>query len=34
MSFKELAEKLDIFDQERRWTNLSQEDLAKSIMIE
>lgn len=34
MSFKELAEKLDIFDQERRWTNLNPEDLAKSIMIE
>lgn len=34
LSFKELAEKLDIFDQERRWTNLSPEDLAKSIMLE
>ena len=34
MSFKELAEKLDTFDQERRWVNLSPEDLAKSIMIE
>lgn len=34
MSFKELAEKLDIFDQERKWNNLSPEDLAKSIMIE
>jgi len=34
MSFKELAEKLDIFDQERKWINLSPEDLAKSIMLE
>jgi len=34
MSFKELAIKLDKFDTDRKWTNLSPEDLAKSIILE
>lgn len=34
VSFKELAEKMDKFDSDRKRTNLSPEDLAKSIMLE
>lgn len=34
ISFKELAEKMDKFDSDRKRTNLSPEDLAKSIMLE
>jgi len=34
ISFKELADKLDKFDLDRGWTDLSPEDLAKSIMLE
>jgi NTP pyrophosphatase (non-canonical NTP hydrolase) len=33
-TFRELAEKLDKFDTDRKWLDLSPEDLAKSIMIE
>lgn len=34
VSFKDIAEKMDKFDTDRKWTNLSPEDLAKSIMLE
>lgn len=34
LSFKELAEKMDKFDTDRKRTNLNPEDLAKSIILE
>lgn len=34
VSFRTLAEKMDKFDMDRKWTNLSPEDLAKSIILE
>ncbi len=34
VSFRKLAEKMDNFDSARQWTNLSPEDLAKSIILE
>jgi len=34
MSFKELSEKLNKFNEDRNWINLDPEDLAKSIVLE
>lgn len=34
LTFQQLAEKLNQFDADRKWLDLSPEDLAKSIMIE
>jgi len=34
MTFQELAEKLDQFDADRKWSDLDPSDLAKSIMLE
>lgn len=34
VSFRKVAERMDKFDTDRKWTNLSPEDLAKSIILE